>query len=134
MMGRERRSHRVVWILCFGSIPLGMQVLHHCDNPPCCNPLHLFLGTGLDNMRDKISKGRDYYPEGEDAGQAKLTTPQVLQIRELYTRGVTQRKIAVAFGVGYKAISKIVLRQRWKNLPENLNAGSLDKWPHPILF
>lgn len=52
------RAHRFAWELSNGEIPQGMQVLHACDNPGCCNPRHLFLGTNDDNVRDKVSKGR----------------------------------------------------------------------------
>lgn len=51
-------THRKVWMLTFGAIPAGLCVLHRCDNPPCCNPDHLFLGTALDNARDRTAKGR----------------------------------------------------------------------------
>lgn len=50
--------HHFVYEQIFGPIPNGMFVLHHCDNPPCCNPLHLFLGTQKDNMKDMVLKGR----------------------------------------------------------------------------
>ena len=51
-------AHRMAWVLSVGPIPKGLLVLHRCDNPPCCNPDHLFLGTQADNLRDAIQKGR----------------------------------------------------------------------------
>ena len=53
-----KRSHRFVWQLFHGSIPAGAQVLHSCDNPACCNPLHLRLGSHVENMEDKRRRGR----------------------------------------------------------------------------
>lgn len=51
-------SHRIAWALTYGPIPEGFSVLHNCDNPPCCNPTHLFTGTASDNTRDMIEKDR----------------------------------------------------------------------------
>lgn len=56
--GAVRLTHRVAWILSYGPIPVGLFVCHRCDNPPCCRPEHLFLGTRTDNMRDARAKGR----------------------------------------------------------------------------
>lgn len=60
----ERRflTHRIAWAIANGDIPAGMLVLHRCDNPPCINPEHLFLGTDADNARDKMLKGRCWHP------------------------------------------------------------------------
>jgi len=113
---REQRAHRVAWIVVFGEIPDGQWALHKCDNRPCCNPMHLFLGDAASNNADMIQKGRQYYPAGELAGNAILTERQVIEIRALHASGVTQRLIAKQFGVGFKAINKIVLRQRWKHI------------------
>jgi hypothetical protein len=56
--GKQTRTHRIAWVITHGAIPAGMLVMHKCDNPPCCNPDHLKLGTSLDNQRDMSAKGR----------------------------------------------------------------------------
>lgn len=114
--GKEQRTNRIAWLLVYGAIPKDKQVLHRCDNPPCCNPLHLFLGTDADNKEDMWAKGRGCGPRGELSAWAKLTEAQVQEIRRLHQAGVVQRRIAEQFGVGFKAISKIVLRQRWTHV------------------
>jgi hypothetical protein len=62
----SRLAHRVAWILLHGPLPDEQKVLHSCDNPPCCNPLHLFVGTQTDNMQDMIAKGRAHFQKGQD--------------------------------------------------------------------
>lgn len=107
-------AHRASWILHGRKISEGMHILHKCDVPSCVNPNHLFLGTNLDNIADKMRKGRHRSPVGERSGNAKLTAEQVL-----YIRNSTKSIYALAreFGVWHPAISKIKLRQRWKHLP-----------------
>lgn len=65
-IGRDRanRAHRIAWELTNGPVPVGLSALHRCDNPPCCNPAHLFLGTQADNIADMVAKGR-HRPRGK---------------------------------------------------------------------
>ena len=58
---RKIYSHRLAFALAYGVLPKWLRVLHRCDNPPCCNPAHLWAGTDLENMRDRDEKGRDRY-------------------------------------------------------------------------
>lgn len=69
VQGAQQRAHRLVWEYTYGPIPDGLWVLHRCDNPPCCNPDHLFLGTNQDNQRDSVNKGRN-------ANMKKVHCPQ----------------------------------------------------------
>ncbi len=85
--GKRVYAHRAVWEIVFGEIPPVLCVLHTCDNPPCCNPAHLWLGTHAENMEDKQAKGRGNQPHGETNGQAKLTEPEVREIRHRYAAG-----------------------------------------------
>jgi hypothetical protein len=109
-------SHRLVWKLSFGDIPEGMCVLHKCDNPACCNPSHLFLGTHQDNMKDRDRKNRQYNRCGESNGRAKLTTEQVILIRNtVFARG-TAIRLARQYGVSSTAIYYARDNQTWKHV------------------
>lgn len=110
-------AHRKAWEIINGPIPEGHHICHHCDNPPCCNPKHLFSGTDKDNVDDMIRKGRARHPKGIEHGSAKLTELQVRQIRASYVpRKVSLRYLASVFGVDAKTIRMIVLRRKWKHL------------------
>jgi hypothetical protein len=74
--GKQYLAHRLVWEENHGPIPPGMHVLHRCDNKPCINPEHLFLGTSADNMQDKIRKGRDYNQKKTHCIHGHEFTPQ----------------------------------------------------------
>lgn len=114
--GRQQLSHRVAWQFTFGSIPEGLDVLHRCDNPQCCNPAHLWLGTDKDNVHDSVRKGRFHNggAKGERNGSAKLTAEAVTKIRRVYSKGrVTQRQLAALYGVDQTAISLIVRGVNW---------------------
>jgi len=112
----ESYAHRVSWIIHRGKIPDGLKVLHHCDNPRCCNPDHLWLGTDLDNALDKTEKGRNNVPYGENAGSAKLKSEQVYEIRKLHSDGMPQRQIAKRFGIVHNTVGQIVLGRTWKRV------------------
>jgi hypothetical protein len=97
-----------------GPIPKGMMVCHTCDNPPCVNPSHLFLGTNQDNIRDASRKGRLARRCGEEAFSAKLTWEQVRLIRLRHAAGVTNRQSATDFNMSVDQISNIVNNKHWK--------------------
>lgn len=82
--GKLVRVHRFMFFEAFGPIPEGLFVCHRCDNPPCCNPEHLFLGTAADNARDMASKGRGRGVEGAENHNNHLTWEQVQDIRRRY--------------------------------------------------
>lgn len=103
---RYKQAHRIAWSLVNGEIPEGMGVLHRCDNPPCCRPDHLFLGTQLDNLRDCAAKGRTNPTYGEKSVRVKLMDNQIGEIRALHG-AMTSRKVATMFGVAHGTITKI---------------------------
>lgn len=105
--GKALPASRLAWILTHGEVAEGLFVCHRCDNPPCCNPAHLFLGTPLENNDDKIAKGRARgYP-------AKLTPDRVAAIRDAHAAGgVEQNGLALAFGLSRKSVAKALRRPR----------------------
>lgn len=115
-VGRHLGAHRVAWLIAHGALPI-KQVLHHCDRPACVRIDHLFLGTHLDNMQDKMRKGRHVRSPGEANGRALLTSEEVRRIRGLYDSGKnSQRELAGIFGVSVPAIGRIVRREVWQQV------------------
>lgn len=143
--GHEELAHRVAWKLTNGPIPDGLFVCHKCDNPPCFDPEHLFLGTQTDNVRDAAQKGRlvsgdrhparlypDFVKRGDDHparlhpermargsqhGNAVLTESQVLAIRQEYQfRKMSYRALALKYGVGETTIASIIRRKYWQHI------------------
>lgn len=116
---RHRRAHRVAWEAVHGPIPAGLFVCHRCDNPPCINVDHLFLGTAVDNSRDCVAKGRLSPPprnfqRGEASSTAKLTREAVAEIRRRYAAGgVSQSALAGQYGVCQAQIWRILRGLRW---------------------
>lgn len=110
-------AHRLSWELHNGPIPKGSGyhgtcVLHRCDNPPCVNPEHLFLGTNAENTADKMAKGR--HPRGTSSHMAKLTEEQVIHIRQSKD---PHRTIAAKFGISRPNVSVIKHKKSWAHIP-----------------
>jgi hypothetical protein len=118
--GKKRQAaHRLSWLLHHGPIPGGLCVLHRCDNPPCVNPGHLFLGTKAENNWDKIAKGRARNAAGEAVSTHKLTADQVTCIIQDPRKN---REISDLYGVSVSTISAIKAGRNWKWLTTKLAA------------
>ena len=107
---RRRRvtAHRVAYLLENGFYDLSLDMLHKCDNPPCCNPAHLWAGSEGDNIQDAISKGRFIPPgRGEAHNCNILTEDMVRDMKQLFALGARTKDIAAEFGVHASTISHI---------------------------
>jgi hypothetical protein len=99
--GGQIKAHRASYEIHHGIDPGNLQVCHRCDNPPCVNPAHLFLGTMEDNLRDAAAKGRTGPQRGTSAAKTrKITDDQVRDLRERVAAGATYAEVAEAFGIG----------------------------------
>jgi hypothetical protein len=108
ILGKRYLTHRLIYELTFGEIPKELYVCHKCDNPACCNPNHLFLGTQADNVKDMITKGRC---------KTKLTSTQIKEIRKLYQSGnYEQKDLIKMFKISQTNISFIINNKRWNNI------------------
>lgn len=110
--GKTAFVHRRAWEITNGPIPAGINVLHSCDNPPCCRPSHLFLGTTLDNARDAVQKGRQ--AQGTRSGSSKLNERSVLEIR---ASSLGARALARQHGLkSHHTITAIRQRRTWRHI------------------
>jgi hypothetical protein len=126
--GKTTLTHRLAWRMAKGDIPEGMNVLHSCDNPPCLNPEHLFLGTLGDNNRDRHAKGRSAGPRGAAHGNTALTENDIAYIREMRGK-VFQRVLALYYGVTQSNIAHIQLGRSWNVVPIGTINEPLGRWP-----
>lgn len=105
--------HRMSYMAFKGHIPKGQQVCHSCDNPACCNPDHLWLGTIGDNMRDRTAKGRT--AKGSKNAASKLTEAQIVEIKAKLGK-VTGRELAKQYKVTETLISYIKQGKIWTHV------------------
>ena len=95
--------------------PGPLFVCHHCDNPRCVNPRHLFVGTQDDNVQDMISKSRE--ARGEGHGKSRLSVQDIKRMRNLYMGGMIQQELACVFGVSRVQICRILRGDCWGHIP-----------------
>lgn len=110
-LGVRDFAHRHAYRQFYGEIPKGLVVRHSCDNPACINPKHLLLGTPEENVRDRVIRKRSAL--GEKNGRCKLTTDQVLAIREM---DMSCYAIAKIFNVNQTTVQDIKKRKIWKHV------------------
>lgn len=113
--GVEQLAHRFGYRLAYDDLADGMIVCHHCDNPCCQNPRHMYAGTPATNAADKSRRGRVVVSPmpGERNSQARLTETEVGEIRSAYALGETQTSLAARYGVGQTQIGRIVRARQW---------------------
>lgn len=111
--GKTMGTHRASYLIHHSSIPESLHILHRCDNPPCCNPAHLFVGTPVDNVADMDAKGRRRSCLGEDHGRSTLTADQVMEIWRSSERG---SDIAVRYGITSGHVSDIRNGESWTHV------------------
>jgi hypothetical protein len=129
LRGPRVLTHRAAYALTYGVVT--DCVLHRCDNPPCCNPAHLWHGTRAENSADMVQKGRDRKLTGEEHPHSRFTAAEVAEIRRLYSTGrYRQRDIGAYFGARQSTISAIVRGKVWRESwepttrPARVNRGS----------
>ena len=109
-------AHRWAYERWNGPIPQGECVMHTCDNPPCCNPSHLSLGSRSDNHADMVAKRR--HTIGVTHPQARLTERQVVEIRRARATGEYAKDIAARYGISDSMVYRIEKRLAWRHVPE----------------
>ena len=112
LLGKKMRAHRLSYFLFMGVDPGKLYVCHHCDNPKCINPDHMFLGTYEENMQDCKNKNR--MVKGERQVRSKLKQSQIIEIKEMVRNGIYQKDIAKIYGVTQANISCIMRQISWK--------------------
>lgn len=112
-------AHRVIYQAHNGPIPKGMDICHTCDNRPCIEITHLFMGTRRDNVHDMMAKGRRVAnpPKGVNNGISKMTEAKVLLLRKLVREGKTATSLGARFGISTVQAWNIATGRQWRHLP-----------------
>lgn len=114
-------AHRISYEMFNGKIPDGMFVCHKCDNPPCVNPDHLFLGTQLDNIRDMHKKGRNNNLSGENTHFSKITGSEAI---EIFISDRKYKDIGDEYGITRGCVSAIKSKRTWKKVTDKVSKES----------
>lgn len=112
--GHTFRAHRLAYRLYNGMFDESLFICHKCDNPKCCNPGHLFLGTAKDNYYDCMGKGRN--TRGDKHGGSLLKEIDVKNIRKEFELGDTKKELSKKYKVPYRIIFRIIKRETWKHI------------------
>lgn len=130
--GRLESAHRFAFMVSTGPIPAGLSVLHSCDNPSCCNPAHLRIGSQYDNVQDREDRNRGNQASGENNGASKLSTRDVIFIRrcrDIYNTA----EMAAMLNVEPGTVAKVLNGSIWSHvtdLPIKHDARVLDSLGH----
>lgn len=123
------KASRIAYYITYGIDPGNFMVLHNCDNPACCNPKHLSLGTTQDNTRDRTTRGRSAigdkngsrkHPEklarGERSGMSKLTEYTIKDIKQQHSLGKSGAELAREFGINKSTACRIIKGKSWAHM------------------
>jgi len=113
--GKYVNAARIAYMIFRGPVTDGLHVLHNCDVPDCMNPLHLYLGTNDENIRDRQLRNRQ--ARGTRNGRAKLTIAKIVRARFLYDKGMSYRQLGNKFGVNANTIRLALLGRTWRCSP-----------------
>lgn len=115
--GRPIGTHVLAWQLHHGrERRLGAFICHHCDNPLCCNPAHMYEGDAESNAADRERRGRSRPRRGTSSPGAKLTAEQVREIRRRHAAGESYPTLGRAFGLHPQNIGRVVRREGYTDV------------------